>query len=222
MRLLIVEDYAPLRLSLAKGLREAGYAVDEAGDGEVALWQAGGSQFDAIILDLMLPKVDGLTVLTRLRKDGYDRPILILTARDTVPDRVKGLDCGADDYLVKPFAFEELLARVRAMVRRQYDRKSPVLEMGALRLDTAARRTWVSGRAVELTAREYALLEYLALRAGQVVARADIWEHLYEFDSNAQSNVVDVYIGYLRRKLGKAGSMLRTVRGSGYMLGTEP
>ncbi len=224
MRLLLIEDYAPLRLSLTSGLREAGFAVDAAGDGETGLWHARGAVYDAIILDLMLPRVDGLTVLGRLRADGYNRPILILTARDTVPDRVKGLDSGADDYLVKPFAFEELLARLRALIRRQYEQKSPLLHLGDLEIDTAARRVRRAGAEVELTAREYVLLEYLACRAGQVVSRRDIWEHLYEFDSPSQSNVVDVYIGYLRRKLDRppGPSLIRTVRGSGYLLGPQP
>ncbi|MCY2931154.1 MAG: response regulator transcription factor [Planctomycetota bacterium] len=224
MRVLLVEDYPPLQKSLAKGLREAGFAVDATGDGNEGLWYARNGQYDAIILDLMLPGLDGLSLLRRLRQEGRPTHVLILTAKDTVGDRVAGLDAGADDYLVKPFAFEELLARVRALVRRTYQQKAPLLEAGGLRIDTVARRVWRGEEEIVLTAREFALLEYLAVRAGQVVARTDIWEHLYEFDSEAASNVVDVYVGYLRRKIDREGepSTIRTVRGAGYVLESRP
>ena len=220
MRLLVVEDYPPLRKSLAKGLRQAGFAVDATGDGEEGLWYARGNDYDAIILDLMLPGVDGLSILRKLRSEGRETHVLILTARDTVPDRVEGLNCGADDYLVKPFAFDELLARVHALVRRGYGRKDPHLRAADVRIDTAAQRVWRGEEEVRLTPREYALLEYLALRAGQVVSRTDIWEHVYDFDSAATSNVVDVYVSYLRKKLDPPGgpSVIRTVRGRGYCL----
>jgi two-component system OmpR family response regulator len=220
MRLLLVEDYPPLQRSVAKGLREAGFAVDATGDGEEGLWYASGNDYDVIILDLMLPKVDGLTILRRLRAGGRPAHVLILTARDTLADRVRGLDMGADDYLVKPFAFEELLARVRALARRAYRVKNPCVRVGDLKIETAAQRVWRGKEEVRLTAREYALLEYLAMRAGEVVSRSDIWEHVYEFNSEADSNVVDVYIGYLRRKLERPGKapLIRTVRGRGYAL----
>ena len=221
MRILVVEDYPPVRNALVQGLREAGFAVDDAADGEVALWRAQASEYDAIVLDLMLPKLDGLTVLRRLREAGYERPVLILTAKDQVVDRVRGLDLGGDDYLVKPFAFEELLARVRALIRRQYDKPTSVITLGDLRIDTAAHRVWRDDEEILLTAREYAILEYLASRSGQVVSRSDIWEHAYDFNATNQSNVVDVYISYLRLKLDRpddAVSRIRTVRGSGYML----
>ncbi|MBI1374726.1 MAG: response regulator [Phycisphaera sp.] len=220
MRILLVEDYAPLRTSLTKGLREEGFAVDSAGDGEKALWHAGGASYDVIVLDLMLPKVDGWTVLRRLREGGCEDPVLILTARDAVEDRVEGLNRGADDYLVKPFAFEELLARLRALVRRKYARKDPVLCVGDLRIDTAAKSVTRGDESIELTAREYALLELLAMRAGSVVSRADVWSSLYEFHDEATSNVVDVYIGYLRRKLDGPGRapLIHTRRGQGYVL----
>lgn len=221
MRVLVVEDYAPLRKSLARGLREAGFAVDASGDGEEGLWYAESNEYDAIVLDLMLPKLDGLTIIRRLRKAQSPTSILILTARDAVEDRVRGLDLGADDYLVKPFAFEELLARVRALIRREYGARAPVIRVADLEMDTAARVVRRAGRQIELTGREYALLELLALRAGEVVTRTDIWEHVYDFDSSAQSNVVDVYIGYLRRKLEASGlpRLIHTRRGQGYMLG---
>ena len=224
MRLLLVEDYPPLQKSLTKGLREAGFAVDVTGDGEEGLWYALSNTYDAIILDLMLPGMDGLTVLKRLRAKGRKTHVLILTARADVPERVEGLDLGADDYLTKPFAFEELLARVRALVRREYDQKAPQLRIGDLRIDTAAQRVWRGERQITLTSREYALLAYLVRRLDDVVTRSDIWEHVYDFNSSATSNVVDVYVGYLRKKLdnGQGPSLIRTVRGRGYSLVRPP
>ena len=223
MRLLLIEDYQPLRTSVAKGLREAGFAVDTTGDGKEGLWYATGEEYDAIILDLMLPGMDGLTVLRKLRAAGRQSHVLILTARDSLADRVRGLNLGADDYLAKPFAFEELLARVRALVRRRYRHKSPELCVGDLRIDVASQRARLGKDELRLTPREYALLEYLAMREGEVVSRTDIWEHVYDFDSSATSNVGDVYIGYLRRKMDRPGepSLIRTVRGRGYALGGE-
>ena len=223
MRVLVVEDYAPLRKALSKGLREAGLAVDATGDGEEGLWYAESNEYDVIVLDLMLPKMDGLTILKSLRDAENRANVLILTAKDAVDDRVRGLNLGADDYLVKPFAFDELLARVRALVRRAYDAKSPLIRVADLEIDAAARVVRRAGEQIELTAREYALLEFLALRAGEVVTRTDIWEHLYDFDSSAQSNVVDVYIGYLRKKIERPGAptLIQTVRGLGYALRTE-
>jgi DNA-binding response OmpR family regulator len=224
MRLLIVEDYRPLREPLTKGLQEAGFAVDATGDGEEGLWYALGNDYDVIILDLMLPGRDGLSILKKLRAEGRQNHVLILTAKDTVDDRIAGLDLGADDYMVKPFAFQELLARVRALVRRSYRTKNPLLEVQDLRIDLTLQRVWRGGVEIGLTAREYALLEYLAMRAGQVVSRADIWEHVYEFNSSASSNVVDVYVGYLRKKIERPDgpSLISTIRGRGYMLGGVP
>jgi DNA-binding response OmpR family regulator len=223
VRILLIEDYRPLQDSLAKGLREEGFAVDVTGDGKEGLWYAMGNDYDVIILDLMLPGLDGLSLLERLRAKGKQDPVLILTARDSVPDRVKGLDLGADDYMVKPFAFEELLARVRALVRRGYQQRNPCIEVDDLRLDTAAQRVWRGGLEITLTSREYALLEYLALHIDQPVSRSDIWEHVYDFESSATSNVVDVYIGYLRKKLDEGRRpLIHTVRGRGYRLGVEP
>jgi DNA-binding response OmpR family regulator len=224
MRLLLVEDYRPLRESLTKGLRETGFAVDSTGDGEEGLWYARSNDYDVIVLDLMLPGMDGLSILKRLRAEGRQSHVLILTAKDTVDDRITGLDLGADDYLVKPFAFQELLARVRALVRRSYRTKNPVLEVQGLRIDLTKQRVWRDREEIGLTPREYALLEYLALRTGQVVSRTEIWEHVYEFNSSASSNVVDVYIGYLRKKVDRPDrpSLIHTVRGRGYLLGAEP
>ncbi|MCE5325481.1 MAG: response regulator transcription factor [Planctomycetaceae bacterium] len=220
MKLLLIEDYLPLQKSLARGLREAGYALDVTGDGKEGLWLACGNEYDVIILDLMLPGLDGLSLLTRLRSAGKKTHVLILTAKDALADRVRGLDSGADDYLVKPFAFDELLARVRSLVRRGYQEKNPLLKIGPLRIDTSAHSVHCRGQSVPLTAREYTLLEYLAMRAGQIVSRSEIWEHLYEFNDDATSNVVDVYVGYLRRKLDApdTASLIRTVRGAGYIL----
>jgi DNA-binding response OmpR family regulator len=221
MRLLLIEDYSPLRRSVAKGLREAGFAVDATGDGEEGLWYARSGDYDVIVLDLMLPKLDGLTLLQRLREQGDPVHVLILTAKDTVDDRVRGLDVGADDYLVKPFAFEELLARVHALIRRKYDAKSGVIEVADLEVDTRTHSARRAGQTIDLTAREYTLLEFLALRAGNVVSRTQIWEHVYDFAAEANSNVIDVYVARLRKKLDCAGKppLIHTRRGMGYMLG---
>jgi len=219
MRALVVEDYAPVRSAVVEGLAENGFAVDSASNGEEGLWYAEQNPYDVIVLDIMLPKVDGLTVLKKLRAGGANVPVLLLTARDGVDDRVRGLDSGADDYLVKPFAFAELLARVRALVRRRYENRDPIVKISDLEIDTTKRAVRKAGELVTLSAREYALLEYLAMRAGQLVTRTEIWEHVYDFHSDAQSNVVDVYIGYLRKKLG--AELIHTRRGMGYVLGED-
>ena len=221
MKILIIEDFELLRDSLCQGLREAGFAVDTAGDGETGLWQAKSGHYDVIVLDLMLPRLDGLTILKQLRGLGVASHVLILTAKDTTPDRIKGLDTGADDYLVKPFEFAELLARVRALVRRKYQAKNPVLRVQDMEIDTTTRTVKRADRLIELTPREYALLEFLAMRQGQIVTRSDLWEHVYEFHDDASSNVVDVFIGHLRRKIDLPGlsRLIQTRRGHGYMLG---
>ncbi len=223
MRILVVEDYAPLASSIVGALREAGWAADHAPDGDEALTFAEASRYDAIVLDLMLPKLGGLEVLARLRAKGNDSAVLILTARDGVGDRVQGLDTGADDYLVKPFALAELLARLRALVRRRYQGATPSLKIADLVVDTAGRTVQRAGKSITLSAREYAVLEYLASRKGQVVTRAEIWDHVYDFASEPSSNVVDVYIGYLRRKVdqGHQQRLIHTRRGQGYLLGEE-
>jgi two-component system copper resistance phosphate regulon response regulator CusR len=204
-----------------KGLREAGFAVDTTRDGKEGLWYATSNEYDVIILDLMLPGMDGLEILRKMRNRGKKSHVLILTAKDTVQDRVTGLDLGADDYMVKPFAFEELMARVRALLRRSYREKNPSINIKDLRIDLTTQRVWRGRDEIELTPREYVLLEYLAMRADQMVSRSDIWEHVYEFGSSASSNVVDVYIGYLRRKIEREGkpALIHTVRGRGYSLG---
>jgi DNA-binding response OmpR family regulator len=221
MRILVVEDYLPLRKSLAQGLQEAGFAVDATGDGKEGLWYAQSAQYDVVVLDIMLPGLDGLTLLSRLRAAGSQANVLLLTAKDTVDDKIRGLNCGADDYLVKPFSFDELLARIQALIRRKYDNRSPLIRVADLEIDAVRRQVTRCGEAIELTAREYALLEYLARRAGELVTRTDIWEHVYDFNDSAQSNVVDVYIGYLRRKIERPGSprLIHTRRGQGYVLG---
>lgn len=223
MRLLVIEDYRPLQQSLTKGLREAGFAVDTTRDGQEGLWYAMGNEYDVIILDLMLPGMDGLEILKKIRTQGRKSHVLILTAKDTVQDRVTGLDIGADDYLVKPFAFEELLARVRALLRRGYRQKNPRIRVKDLRIDLTTQKVWRGREEIQLTPREYALLEYLAMRAGQTISRTDIWEHIYDFNSSASSNVVDVYIGYLRRKIERPNKprLINTVRGRGYVLGAQ-
>jgi DNA-binding response OmpR family regulator len=224
MLALVIEDYRPLQKSLSRGLRAAGFAVDLAGDGQEGLWYGRTGDYDVIVLDLMLPKVDGLTVLSRLRKLGKRTPVLILTARDAVEDRVRGLDLGADDYLAKPFEFEELLARLRALVRRKYGARDPQVQIGDLALDTTDRTASRAGKPLNLTAREYDLLEILALREGRVVTRTEITENLYSFDHEAESNVVDVYVGRLRRKLEAGGRtrLIQTRRGVGYVLRRTP
>ena len=220
MRILVVEDFSPLRAALTKGLEEAGYAVDSASDGQQGLWHARSGEHDVIVLDLMLPKIDCLTILKELRKAKCPAHILGLTAKDTTDDRIKGLDLGADDYLVKPFAFAELLARVKALVRRKYEIKSTVIHIADLELDLTKRTVQRAGRPIDLSGREYALLEYLAVNADRVVSRADIWQHVYDFNASLESNVVDVFIGLVRKKLERPGAprLLHTRRGQGYML----
>jgi two-component system copper resistance phosphate regulon response regulator CusR len=221
MRVLLVEDEPQAAQVLAKGLREQSYAVDVAADGEAALFQVATTDYDALILDVMLPRVDGLAVCRSIREGGGALPILMLTARDTVEWRIQGLDCGADDYLIKPYDFGELLARLRALIRRG---RRPVLPerliVGPLVIETRSRRARVRGADMPLTAKEYSLLEYLARRAGDVVSRGDIAEHVWDEHYDPFSNVVDVYIQRLRRKLERAGedSLIRTRRGEGYQL----
>ena len=224
MRILVVEDYRPLRESLARGLREAGFAVDATGDGEEGFWFADSSDYDVIVLDIMLPSMDGLSILERLRGKQNPTHILLLTAKDTLADRVTGLERGADDYLVKPFAFAELLARIQALVRRKYGTKSPIISVGNLVMDTQARSVRRGRRTLGLTGREYRLLEYLALRRNQVVTREEIWEHLYDCNAEPGSNVIDVYIGVLRKKLeiGGMARLIHTRRGLGYILTESP
>jgi DNA-binding response OmpR family regulator len=223
MRVLLVEDEPNAARMLAKGLREQTYAVDIAADGDTAIFQVGTTDYDAVILDVMLPLKDGFTVCRTIRESGCVVPILMVTARDAVEARIEGLDCGADDYLVKPFDFGELLARLRALVRRGRQPLLPErLTAGPLTIDTRSRRVRVRNRDVLLTAKEYALLEFLVRRAGDVVSRGDIAEHVWDEHYDPLSNVVDVYVQRLRRKLDRAGSesLIRTRRGEGYQLAT--
>jgi DNA-binding response OmpR family regulator len=221
MRILLVEDEPRAAQMLAKGLREEAYAVDVVGDGESAAYQAAITEYDAIILDVMLPRRDGLAVCREIRQEGSAVPVLMLTARDAVDARIAGLDSGADDYLTKPFDFGELLARLRAVVRRGRRPLTPaVLQVGPLELDTRARRASRRGAPLPLTAREYALLEHLALHVDEVVGRAAIAEHVWDASYEAMSNVIDVCIQRLRRKIDDPAqpSMIVTRRGEGYML----
>jgi two-component system copper resistance phosphate regulon response regulator CusR len=221
MRVLLVEDEPHAAHVLAKGLREQTYAVDVADDGEKAIFQVGTTDYDAVILDVMLPAKDGFAVCRTIRESGCAVPILMVTARDAVDARIQGLDSGADDYLVKPFDFGELLARLRALIRRGRLPLLPErLTVGPLAIDTRSRRVRVRSREVSLTAKEYALLEYFVRRAGDVVSRGDIAEHVWDENYDPVSNVVDVYVQRLRRKLDRFGgdSLIRTRRGEGYQL----
>lgn len=215
MRILVVEDEADLLASLAKALREEGYAVDTAEDGGEGLYKAENWDYDAIVLDVMLPRLDGWTVLQKLRK-AKKTPVLMLTARDATRDRVRGLDTGADDYMVKPFDLPELLARLRALIRRAAGQTRNVIEIGDVRIDTTARIVTRSGANVWITAREYALLEYLALHRGEVVTRTALYEHLFDEDDSTLSNLLDVHVSNLRKKLG--ADIIATRRGHGYCI----
>jgi len=224
VRILLVEDSKRLQSSIGRGLRRAGYAIDVAGDGREGLWLGESNQYDVIVLDLMLPGMDGLSLLRELRAEHNPTHVLVLTAKDTVEDRVRGLQAGADDYLVKPFAFEELLARIQALCRRGYDRKNPVVTIDDLQINTATRKAARDGKPIDLTAREFMLLEYLALRRGEVVTRSEIEAHIYADSVELMSNVVDSAICILRKKITPPGSapLIHTRRGSGYVLENEP
>lgn len=215
MRLLVVEDEPDLLASLVKTLAEEGYATDGAANGIDGLYKAGTCDYDAILLDVMLPGLDGWELLRRLRRTKTT-PVLMLTARDTTDDRVHGLDTGADDYLVKPFDLPELLARIRALIRRNRGQACSRLAIGDLELDLAARRVTVGGAPVTLTAREYALLEFLALHRGEVVTRTTLYEHLFDEDDDTMSNLLDVHVSNLRRKIGR--DLIVTRRGHGYII----
>ena len=213
MRLLVVEDEPDLLTSLAQALREEGYAVDTAPDGEEGWYKAESWDYDAVVLDVMLPKLDGWEILRRLRKIKKT-PVLMLTARDQTRDRVRGLDTGADDYLVKPFDLDELLARLRALIRRISNQTNTSIELGEVVLDTALREVKRAGEVVPLTAREYALLEYLALHRGEVVSRTVLYEHLFDENDSTLSNLLDVHVSNIRKKLGP--ELIQTRRGHGY------
>jgi len=215
MRILVIEDETDLLASLVKALREEGYAVDSASDGEEGLYKAQSWDYDALVLDVMLPRIDGWSVLERLRQTKKT-PVLMLTARDAARDRVRGLDSGADDYMVKPFDLEELFARLRALIRRAAGQTNNQIEIGELVIDTAARRVTCAGHTIALTAREYVLVEFLALHRGTVVTRSTLYEHLFDEDDDTMSNLLDVHVSNLRKKLGAA--CITTHRGHGYCI----
>jgi two-component system, OmpR family, response regulator len=216
MRVLLVEDELQMASLIRHGLLKEGLSVDVAANGEDSLWMVGAVDYDAIVLDVMLPGADGFETCRRIRAQGVRAPVLMLTARDSVEDRVAGLDSGADDYLVKPFAFAELLARLRALARRGVLERPGMLEVGELRLDPATRRVWRGETPIQLSQKEFALLETFMRRPGQVLSRLQLLEHAWDFAYEHRSNVVDVYVRYLRQKLGR--DLLETVRGAGYRL----
>ncbi len=223
MRILVVEDEEKVASFIRKGLVEERYAVDVAHDGQEGVELAALNPYDLVVLDLMLPKLDGFRVIQRLREDAVDTPILVLTAKDSVGDKVRGLDLGADDYLTKPFAFEELLARIRALLRRGGGNAAPVFQVADLVLDPAARTVTRGGDKIELTAKEFALLEYLMRHAGRVLTRTMILEHVWDQSFDSYTNVIDVYVNYLRKKVdqGREPRLIHTVRGVGYVLREE-
>lgn len=219
MRILIIEDNDRLRKSLLDYVRDEGFAADEAPDGEEGLYKALNWDYDLIVLDVMMPKLDGWELLQRLRQADKNMPVIMLTARDKLDDRLKGLNCGADDYMVKPFEMDELIARIRAAIRRSGGKASPVLNVGPIQLNSATRTVFEKGALVDLTAREYALLEMLMVREGEVVSREYIYEHLFDERDESMSNMLDVYIYKLRQKVGK--DYLKTRRGMGYSISAE-
>ncbi len=223
MRILVVEDDTPLADVLIRCLREESYAVDHAADGQEAEWMAFENPYDLIILDLMLPRKDGIEVLSILRQGDIKTPVLILTARDTKDDCVRGLDSGADDFLTKPFSLDEVLARVRALLRRKETFSPPILEVGPICINPARKEVRIGDNLVEFTAKEYGLLEYFTRNAGSVLTRTQLSEHVWDINFEPTSNVVDVYVGYLRTKINKilGVSLIKTIRGHGYMLDVD-
>ncbi|HEX5948742.1 MAG TPA: response regulator transcription factor [Actinomycetota bacterium] len=224
MRVLVVEDEVKMAALLKRGLEEEGYAVDTAGDGQQALWLGTENPYAAVVLDVMLPDLDGFEICKRLREAGRWSPVLMLTARDDVPDRVAGLDAGADDYVTKPFAFAELVARLRALVRRGAPERPAALRAGDLVMDPATRRVARRDVPIDLTAKEFALLEYLLRHPGEVLSRTQLIEHVWDFAYDGDSNVVDVYVRYLREKVDRpfGSDSIETVRGAGYRLREAP
>jgi len=223
MRVLLVEDEIKMARAVRRGLEQEGYAVDVAPDGEEAIFQVAENEYDAVVLDVMLPGLNGFEVCRDMRSRGRWAPVLMLTARDAVEDRIHGLDVGADDYLVKPFAFGELLARLRALIRRGPHERPPILEVDDVVLDPAAHRVTRAGQEVVLSGREFSLLEYLMHHAGEVLSRRQIMEHVWDYNYEGLSNVVDVYVGYLRKKLERpfGTTLISTVRGVGYVVGKD-
>jgi heavy metal response regulator len=223
MRVLVVEDEKKVAGFIKKGLEEEGYAVDWAADGKTGLQMAMDRVHDLIILDIQLPKIDGLSVLSALRREKVTIPVLLLTVRATIEDKVLGLDAGADDYLTKPFAFQELVARVRALLRRRTEGKQPLLQIADLALDPARRTVFRGDQKIDLTAKEFALLDYFMRNPGRVLTRTMISEHVWDYDFDSATNVIDVYVNYLRKKIdsGRERKLIHTIRGVGYMLKGE-
>jgi two-component system, OmpR family, copper resistance phosphate regulon response regulator CusR len=223
MRLLLVEDEPRVARFIAKGLRERSYAVDTASDGEQALYLSAVNEYDLIILDVMLPKLDGFRVCEQMRARGLTQPVLMLTARDGIDDRVMGLDCGADDYLGKPFDFKELLARIRALLRRAREIRPETLRVADLTINTASHMVSRAGRSISLTAKEYSLLEFFVLKTGKLVGRGEIAEHVWDENFDPFSNVIDVYVRRLRKKIdeGFGRPLIHTRRGEGYILAAD-
>jgi len=223
MKILLVEDEERVAQFIQKGLKEEGHAVDVFYDGEEGAFYAEVNEYDLILLDLMLPKKNGITVCREIRERGIITPVLMLTARDSIEDRVRGLDAGADDYLVKPFAFEELLARVRALLRRRSESKTPTLQLADLELNPISRQVMRNGKNIRLTTKEYALLEYLLRNQNKVLSRTRIGEHVWDMNFDPESNVIDVYISHLRNKIDKGHdvTLLHTIRGQGYLLSDD-
>lgn len=220
MRILVLEDYPPLRSSIVECLTEEGYAVDSTDSGDEGLWFVRNHEYDVALLDIMVPEVSGLEIVKKLRTDGNLVPVIIISARDTVDQKIEGLESGADDYLVKPFSLDEMLARVRAQIRRRHEKKSPLITINDLVIDTSTKAVQRAGKTIDLTRKEYLLLECLAYRNGEVLSREDIARQVYQDYDGGTSNVVDVYISYLRKKLHVEGlpNLIHTKRGHGYLL----
>ena len=220
MRLLVIEDEPSLLKIITKRLKEEGYAVDSAKDGREGENYISAAEYDCIVLDIMIPFQDGLTLLRKIRAKNVSTPVLLLTAKDSIGDRVTGLDSGADDYLVKPFSFDELLARVRALLRRQKDKKNTVLSIGDLKMDTITREVQRGGRVIELTSKEYSVLEYFLRNKNRVLTKSQIAEHVWNYDFEYNSNIVEVYVRYLRRKMDEEfeNKLIHTIRGGGYVI----
>ena len=220
MRILLVEDYTPLRQAICESLTLAGYIVDASATGDEGLWYAENNDYDVTILDIMLPEIDGLTILRKLKKLGSKTPVIIISARETTDQKIEGLDAGADDYLVKPFELKELQARIRAQLRKRHDSADDSATIGDLTIHFGSKRVIRAGQEIKFTRREYGLLEYFAYRVGQVVTRQEIWDHVYEDVGGGTSNAVDVYVSYLRKKLNRGGkkNLLHTQRGQGFYL----
>jgi len=220
MRILVIEDYAPICNSVSERLREDDYIVDATSTGDEGLWYAQNHEYDVILLDIMLPNLDGISLLHKIRQQNNRTPVIIISALDTVENRINGLDAGADDYLIKPFSLDEMLARVRAQIRKTYAKPVSSFKAGQLKIDFTTKRVTLHDQEIILTSREYGILEYLAYRAGEIVSRQDIWNHVYHEYGECSTNAVDVYVGYLRKKTNPTNKepLIHTRRGQGFFL----